>query len=195
MKEIILASSSPRRKELLERVGIPFKIFPVDIEESYPSDINSLDVSSYIAGQKALEAYKKLPENLKDHIILAADTVICYNDMVLGKASDALQAKKYIKMLQGKTHRAVSAIALYDGKNNKLNVKKSVCKVEFNSMSEEEINWYIKTEEWKGVAAAYRIQGKASLFIKKIEGSDSCVMGLPLFELYDMLREYNYSIF
>ncbi|MCR5218340.1 nucleoside triphosphate pyrophosphatase, partial [Treponema sp.] len=160
-----------------------------------PADINVMDVSSWIAKNKALAVYEKYKNQLRENLILAADTVICFNNQVLGKPADRTKAAEYIALLQGKTHQAVTSLALYNIHTEKLSIRKAVCNVKFAPMNKEEIEWYLSTGEWQGAAGAYKIQGKASLFIEKIEGTDSCVMGLPLFELYDILREHNYSFF
>jgi len=193
MKKIILASSSPRRMELLDRMGIPYEVFPADIDESYPHDIDILDVSSFIAEKKVMAVSTKIKETDKKSLVLGADTVICTENLILGKPSDRNQAVEYLHLLQGKMHKTVSGIALFNGENETVTVRKSVNNVFFKSMTDDEIEWYVNTEEWKGAAGGYRIQGKASFFIEKIEGSYSSIMGLPLFELYDILRSQNYS--
>ena len=193
MKKIILASSSPRRRELLAGMDIPYEVCPADIDETYPPDMNVLDVSPFIAEKKVMAVSKKLSKLDESCIILGADTTVCIGNVILGKPSDRNEAVKFIRQIQGKMHQTVSGIAVFNCANEKVSVRKSVSKVFFRSMTEDEIEWYVNTEEWKGAAGGYRIQGKASFFIEKIEGSYSSIMGLPLFELYDILRTQNYS--
>ena len=97
-------------------------------------------------------------------------------------------------MLQGKTHTVITAIVLYNGRTHESTSKVCKTNVTFAPMAEDEINWYVETGEWHGAAGGYRIQSLASCFIEKIEGSHSCVIGLPIYELYDILKEQGYSI-
>ena len=116
------------------------------------------------------------------------------DNKVLGKPQDQSQAFEYLKMIQGNTHTVITALALYNGKKHETTSKVCKTKVTFAPMTDEEIQWYVDSGEWHGAAGGYRIQSLASCFIEKIEGSYSGVIGLPIFELYDILKQQGYSI-
>ena len=111
-----------------------------------------------------------------------------------GKPADNIEAAKFMQDFQGKTHQVITGLALFNGELLFAQSRTSITKVTFAPMTQEEIDWYVETGDWHGVAGGYRIQGLASCFIKKIEGTNSNVVGLPIFELYDMLKELGYSI-
>ena len=194
MDPIILASASPRRQEILTQLNIPFKVIPSTDDETYPDDISHLKVPEYLAVQKVKNIQKTFSKELETFWILSADTLILFEDEILGKPQDQNEAECFLRKLQGKTHTVVTGIALYNGKKKSLSTRTNINKVTFAPMSNEEIDWYISSGDWHGVAGGYRIQGAASCFIKKIEGTSSAIMGLPIFELYDMLKEQGYSI-
>ncbi len=120
--------------------------------------------------------------------------MILFNGKVLGKPENQEQAIEYLTALQGNTHTVITALVLYNGRERVTTSRLCETKVTFAPMSKEEIEWYVSTGEWHGVAGGYRIQSLASCFIKKIEGSYSGAVGLPIFELYDILKEQGYSI-
>ena len=193
MEPIILASASPRRQEILKLMNIPFAVKPADIDETVPSDIDILKASEFLAAKKVEAVIQGLSPNQELDWVLGADTTVILNGIIYGKPKDQNEAFQIIKALQGKTHTVATGIALYNGKLHDLSTRNSINKVTFAPMTDEEINWYLETAEWHGVAGAYRIQGLGSCFIKSIEGTDSSIMGLPIFELYDILREQNYK--
>ena len=168
MEPIILASSSPRRQKILKFLNIPFIVNPANIDETIPADIKPEEAAEFLAARKIDAVARKIPAENEIGWILAADTIILHKNKIFGKPKN-------------------NATAHY------LATRTSVNKVTFAAMSEAEIESYLETSEWHGAAGAYRIQGKASCFIKKIEGTESSVMGLPIFELYDMLKEQNYK--
>lgn len=194
METIILASSSPRRQEILKSLDIPFKVIIPNCDESIPSDMKLEEVPEYLAARKVDAVARAYSHDMEISWILGADTAIISGNKILGKPKDQEEAFKFMKKLQGKTHKVVTGLALFNGKIQYLATRRSINKVTFAPMSDEEISWLISTGEWHGVAGGYRIQGKASYFISKIEGSNSGVVGLPIFELYDMLKEQGYSI-
>ena len=104
------------------------------------------------------------------------------------------EAFEFLKKFQGKTHTVITSLVLYNGRKKATTSKTCKTEVTFAPMSDEEIQWYVDTGEWHGAAGGYRIQSLASCFIQKLEGSYSCVIGLPIFELYDILKEQGYSI-
>lgn len=194
MEPIILASSSQRRQEIFKQLGIPYMVVMPEIKEEYPTDLEFEKIPEYLASQKIKAAVKMLPQGQNVPWIFAADTLIFKGDKVYGKPETKEQAVEFLKELQDGTHTVITAIALFNGKINYLSTRTSINKVTFTPISDKEIEWYIETGEWHGVAGAYRIQGMASCFISHIEGTQSSIIGLPIFEFYDILKEQGYSL-
>lgn len=194
MEPIILASSSPRRQEILKLLNIPFRVVLPTFKEEYPLDMQIESIPEFLATRKVDSVARSAPQGTEYPWILGADTIIVHENKILGKPRDQQEAANYIESLQGKTHKVITGLALFNSELHYVSNRTAITEVTFNEMASEEIDWYIETGEWHGVAGGYRIQGIASCFIKKIEGTNSAVMGLPIFELYDMLREQNYSI-
>ena len=194
MEPIILASSSQRRQEIFKQLGIPYMVVMPEIEEVYPDDLSFEKIPEYLASKKIKAAMKMLPQGQTVPWIFAADTLIFKDDKVYGKPESKEQAIEFLKELQDGTHTVITAIALFNGKINYLSTRTSINKVTFAPLSDKEIQWYIETGEWHGVAGAYRIQGMASCFVKHIEGTQSSIIGLPIFEFYDILKEQGYSL-
>ncbi|MFA6938139.1 MAG: Maf family protein [Treponema sp.] len=193
MEPIVLASSSPRRQQILKELDIPFIVHPANIEETFPKNISLSEVPEFIASQKVNAVIHSLPVDQEIPWVLGADTIILYKNKIYGKPKDEDEAFSFLKTLQGNTHKVITGLALFNGELHYLATRTSVNKVTFAPMSDEELNWYVKTSEWHGAAGAYRIQGLASCFISKLEGTESSVMGLPIFELCDIFKEQNYS--
>lgn len=192
MEPIILASSSPRRQEILRTLNIPFVVNPADIDETAP-DINVEEIPEFLAAKKVEAVAKRISQTTEPGWILAADTVILFKNKIFGKPKDIDEAREFLKKLQGTSHKVITGLALYNGKIHYMSTRTCINKVTFKEMTDREIEFYLSTSEWHGVAGAYRIQGMGSCFIKKIEGTESSIMGLPISELYDMLIEQNYS--
>lgn len=194
MEPIILASSSQRRQEIFKQLGIPYMVVMPEIKEDYPDDLSFENIPEYLASQKIKAAMKMLPQGQTVPWIFAADTLVFKGDKVYGKPESKEQAIEFLKELQDGTHTVITSIALFNGKINYLSTRTSVNKVTFSALSDKEIQWYIETGEWHGVAGAYRIQGMASCFVTHIEGTQSSIIGLPIFEFYDILKEQGYSL-
>jgi septum formation protein len=194
MEPIILASSSPRRQEILKLLNIPFQVIMPNYEEIIPDTLEIDKVAEYLASKKVDAVARSLPAGMEIPWILGADTIVTIDQKIFGKPADQEQAVEYLHILQGRTHRVITGLALYNGKLHFLNCRSAVTAVTFAPMTDKEIEWYVNTGDWHGAAGGYRIQGLASCFIKKIEGTNSNVVGLPIFELYDMLKEQGYSI-
>ncbi len=194
MYPIILASSSPRRQELLKLMNIPFIVQPADIDETYPDTLCLEKVPEYISTEKVKKVLESVPKEKEHTWILGADTAILFEDKIYGKPKNQEEAFSFLKTLQGKTHSVITGMTLYNGETKTFISRTCSNKVTFAPMTDEEIEWYISSGEWYSAAGAYRIQGIGSCFIKKIEGSESGIMGLPLFELYDILKSQNYSL-
>ncbi len=194
MEPIILASSSPRRQEILKMMNIPFRVIMPNVNENLTTAKSPAELTETLARSKVLSVVHSLPPKQVIPWVLGADTIVALNNRIYGKPSDQDEAFEYIKSFQGKTHTVCTTIALYNGAKKTTSVRTSISKVTFAPMTQREIEAYVETGDWHGAAGGYRIQGMASCFISKIEGSQSCVVGLPIFELYDILRSQGYSV-
>lgn len=194
MEPIILASSSPRRQEILKLLNIPFKVVMPEIDESQPDDVTTEKLPEYLATRKVDAVARSMPVGSELPWILGADTLIELDGKIFGKPRDQEQAVQFLQELQGKTHRVLTGLALYNGTLHFVSTRTVISQVTFAPMTREEIDWYVSTGDWHGAAGGYRIQGLASCFIKTITGTNSAVVGLPIFELYDMLREQGYAL-
>jgi septum formation protein len=194
MEPIILASSSPRRQEILTKLGIPFRVIMPEIDEKIPENLEPEVVAELFATKKVEAVMRTIPSGQIVPWIFGADTIIVLNGKVYGKPENQEQAAEFLNEFSGKEQTVISAMALFNGKLNYLSTRINKTKVRFSKMSEQEIEWYVNTGEWHGAAGGYRIQGMASCFIEYIEGSYSSIIGLPIFEFYDILKEQGYSI-
>ncbi len=194
MEPIILASSSPRRQEILKMLKIPFRVIIPNIDETLKSAIDLEQIPELLAREKVTAVIHSLPSHQEIPYVLGADTVIIFNNEIMGKPESQKQAFEYLKKLQGKTHTVVTALVLYKGKTKTTVSKINKTRVTFSPMTDEEIQWYVDTGEWHGAAGGYRIQSLASMFVAKIEGSYTGVVGLPISDLYDILKEQDYSV-
>ncbi|MDD5930258.1 MAG: Maf family protein [Spirochaetales bacterium] len=194
MEPIILASSSPRRQEILKMLKIPYQVIIPNIDETLTNAIESDQIPELLAREKVTAVIQSLPKGQEIPWVLGADTVIYFDGKILGKPQNHEMAIEYLKMLQGKTHTVITAIVLYNGHTHETSSRINKTLVTFSPMTDEEISWYVETGEWHGAAGGYRIQSLASCFVQKIEGSYSCVIGLPISELYDILKEQGYSV-
>ena len=185
---LTLASASPRRRELLARLGIePAKIAPADIDETPLKGELPRDYAKRMAREKALAAQSK------DGFVLAGDTVVAAGRRILPKAEDETTARDCLKLLSGRRHRVLSSIALLapDG-NMRERLNETV--VRFKVLSHEDISAYLASGEWDGKAGGYAIQGAAEGLIQWIQGSHSGVMGLPLYETRTLLKAAGFAI-
>lgn len=181
--KLILASASPRRLELLKQIGItPDEISPADIDETPLKQEKPRELAGRLAREKAAHIAK----NHGDAFILASDTVVACGRRLLGKALDEKEATKFLKLLSGRRHDVFTGVSIITPNGTSNRVIKTV--VRFKNLSDEEVNEYLSHEEWKGKAGAYAIQGIAAKFIISINGSYSNVVGLPLFEVSNMLK-------
>ncbi len=180
--KIALASKSPRRSELLKQIGIEFEVIDIDIDESCNDNEIPEDYVCRIAIEKARTGKATLKNDLP---VLAADTAVVLDGHILGKAENKGDAIAMLTRLSGKTHDVLSAVTVI---NTQEQTKISISKVTFKALNEEEINAYCNSDEPIGKAGGYAIQGKAAIFIERLEGSYSGVMGLPLFETQQLLN-------
>lgn len=190
MLHIVLASGSPRRKELLEQIGIPFTILPAKGEEAI-TDPSPAKAVKALSLQKAAEAalQTKIPS-----IIIGADTIVSFENQIMGKPENKETAFLMLKKLQGKTHAVYTGVTLlkapYSSKSgySKIITFSERTSVTMYPMSDEEIRTYIATGEPMDKAGAYAIQGKCAAHIKKINGDYNNVVGLPLGRLCQILK-------
>lgn len=187
---IILASSSPRRAELLATIGAVFEIAPSRVDEWPHSDEALGDYITRLARAKAMA----VAAGRRSGLIIAADTIVVADGQVLGKPRDESDARRMLSMLSGRWHDVVTALALYDivGQNEATGC--STTSVRFSPLSDEEIDWYVRTGEPFDKAGAYGIQGRASLFVEEIAGNYHNVMGLPLPLLHRLMKQLGYSL-
>ena len=179
----VLASASPRRIELLNNIKIfPKIIYSSEINEDINSKENPKKYCIRVAKNKALKALEKYPEEF----ILSADTIVFCGNKIFLKPKDKEEAKEFLTFFSGRKHNVLTCICL--AKNNLIKVKKVITKLTFKRLNRQEIEEYLSTNEWKDKAGAYAIQGYAEKFIKRINGSYSNVVGLPLFETYNLLN-------
>lgn len=193
MKRIILASASPRRRELLEQIGIKFEIRVSDREEVFHSMIPE-EIVRELALQKAenvAEMLKNEEDGVRDCVIIGADTIVVRDGKILGKPGDDEEAFQMLRSLQGREHQVFTGVALLDfsedGREN-VTLHAEETKVFVDKMSDDEIRQYVKTGECRDKAGAYGIQGRFAAHISRIEGDYYNVVGLPAAYLYRQLR-------
>ena len=181
--EIILASNSPRRKELLTLTKYNFTIKTKEVEEKLDKTLPVTKQIENIAYSKAAAVAIENPNSL----VIGADTVVVVNDQILGKPKDKDDARRMMELLQNNIHQVITGVALCY--NNNVELFHEITDVEFYSMSKEEIEDYINLDDIYDKAGAYAIQGDAALYIKKINGDYYNVMGLPIAKLYIKIKK------
>ncbi len=186
-KQIILGSKSPRRKELLEGLGINFSIRTKDTDESYPESLPSSQVPLFIANNKALALIENLSEN---EIVICADTVVIIDNSILGKPENYLEAVSMLEKLSGKTHEVITGVVIASLLKQKSFSTKT--KVTFKILSKEEIEYYVTNYKPFDKAGAYGIQEWIGYIgVTSIKGSYFNVVGLPIHEVYHHLVDFN----
>lgn len=190
MEKIILASSSPRRKMLLEQIGISFEIIESKIEENILLEASPYENVKLLATKKARKAYEKAGYNAT---IIGADTMVYFNDKLLGKPQNDIDALKMLKTIQGNKHRVYTGVCVID-KNNKEYTLVDYTDVYMRKMSDEELINFISTKEYCDKAGGYAIQQKGALMVDKIDGDYNTVVGLPLTKLYLLLKQIGIDI-
>lgn len=188
MPDLVLASASPRRRDLLARLGIaPVRVAPADIDETP----HKAELPRVYAQRMAREKAEAAADS--SAFVLAGDTVVAVGRRILPKADDAATARRCLELLSGRRHRVLSAIALRHP-DGTVRERLSETQVRFKRMSEEEIAAYLAGGEWQGKAGGYAIQGSAEGLIAWIAGSHSGVVGLPLFETRAVLEAAGFAI-
>ncbi|HBH61304.1 MAG TPA: septum formation inhibitor Maf [Nitrospiraceae bacterium] len=190
MKKIILASASPRRKEILGITGLKFTVCASDYEEDLALSLRPRQLARFLSRKKA----ETVSGNYRNALIIAADTFIVFKNRLLGKPHTDREAEKMLRMLNGRSHSVITGFTIIDtGTGRKLS-RSIETKVYFKRLSSEEIHAYIRSKEPLDKAGAYAIQGLGAVFIEKIEGDFFNVVGLPLCALTDALRQFGVNV-
>ena len=183
--KILLASNSPRRRELLTNLGYDFEVVSIDCDEVYPENIAVENIAEYLSNLKS-NSFRNL-EN--DEVLITADTIVAIENEVLGKPKDEVHAQEMLRKLSGKTHQVFTGITI---RNKEKSISKTdIAHVEIDELSDDEINFYIKNYKPFDKAGSYGVQewfGMAK--IKKIEGSFYTIMGLPTHLVYSILKDF-----
>ncbi|MBS4097301.1 MAG: septum formation inhibitor Maf [Sulfuricella sp.] len=200
-KRIYLASRSPRRRELLNQIGVRFELLllreqsgrPPDVDETpFPNEDAGIYVERICRAKAEIARQRLRQRSLPALPVLAADTSVILDGAILGKPRDEAHAVEMLRTLAGREHQVLSAVAL--AWENRLALRLSVSRVTFRPLSDAEIRRYVLTGEPLDKAGAYGIQGRAAVFVERLEGSYSGVMGLPLCETAELLAECGMEI-
>ena len=182
-ERLVLASTSPRRAEILRAVGWPFETLAPNVDETRAPDEDAVVYVKRVARAKAEAVAGKRESGL----VLAADTVVVIESEILGQPRDAEDARRMLRLLSGEWHEVLTGVALLRaGKEDRCLVEHESTRVQFSRMSDGEIDWYVRSGEPMGKAGAYAVQGRAALFIKKFEGDYFNIVGLPIRLAYEL---------
>ncbi|WP_282192592.1 Maf family protein [Romboutsia ilealis] len=189
---IILASASPRRKEILENASVKFEVMASCIEELTLDGESPCQMVMRLAFEKGMD----IASRKKSDLIISADTIVVIDNTVLGKPENEIEARKMITSLSGRTHQVITGISLINLDNNKKIIDYVISNVKFKNLSEEDINDYIRTKESLDKAGAYGIQGYGALLVDEIQGDYFNIVGLPISRLSDLLKKhFNINLF
>jgi len=197
-KRIYLASRSPRRRELLKQMGVPFELLLLredlrrgaDVDETPLPDESPGVYVLRLAGAKVKVAVRQIAyRGLPQKPVLAADTTVVFDDRIIGKPENAEQATRILRALSGREHQVLTAVAL--ALREQVETQISVSSVWFNELTDTDIRRYVETGEPLGKAGAYAIQGRAGAFVTRIAGSYSGIVGLPLVETAELLKKFD----
>ena len=200
-KRIYLASRSPRRRELLKQIGVNFELLLLREDPRRGGDIDETPLAGEAADAYALRVARAkagaavrhvAQRGLPFHPVLAADTTVVLDELILGKPADAPQAIRMLKALSGRGHRVITAVAI--AARERVETRLSVSTVQFRELADAEIRRYIASGEPFDKAGGYAIQGRAAAFVTRIEGSYSGIMGLPLAETAELLHKFDIEI-
>lgn len=190
--KIILASASPRRKEILENTSVKFDVMASSIKELTIDGESPCQMVMRLAFEKGMD----IASRQKSDLIISADTIVVIDNTVLGKPKNEIEARKMITTLSGRTHQVITGISLINLDNNKKIIDYVISNVKFKNLSEEDINDYIRTKESLDKAGAYGIQGYGALLVDEIQGDYFNIVGLPISRLSDLLKKhFNINLF
>ncbi|WP_455539397.1 Maf family protein [Terrisporobacter sp.] len=184
--EIILASKSPRRREILENTKVRFSIEESQIDEVIKLNESPKETVMRLAYEKALDVANRNKESL----VIGADTIVVINNTILGKPKDDIEAYNMLKLLSGKTHYVITGFALINLSLDKKIIDYKVSQVTFKELSEQSIKDYLQTEESLDKAGAYGIQGYGGLLVENIQGDYFNIVGLPISKISDCLKDH-----
>ncbi|MGC6589998.1 Maf family protein [Paenibacillus sp. Dod16] len=193
-RRIILASTSPRRQELIASLRIPFEIMPSEADEDTPHGWSPERIVESLALRKAEAVLRKLTDDPGDGIIVGSDTIVVVDDLVLGKPEDHADAARMLSILQGRAHLVYTGVACVDRESSRTKVAHRVTTVKMKSLSDDAIAAYVKSGEPADKAGSYAIQGLGATIVEGIEGDYFNVVGLPLSLLSDMLSEMGMDV-
>lgn len=185
---LVLASASPRRRELLGTLGLAFSCVPADIPEVRAPHEAAEDFVQRLALEKARTVARSRP----GAVVLGSDTEVVLDGQPLGKPADRADAERMLQALSGRSHSVMTAVALVQGRREAVRLVET--KVHFRPLSEAEIQAYWETGEPADKAGAYGIQGLGAIFVERLDGSYSGVVGLPLFETAELLKEFEIAV-
>jgi septum formation protein len=190
MKRIVLASASPRRRELLEKIGLKFEVEPSNYAEDLRSGLSPDELARAISLEKA----RSVASKHKNTVVIAADTFIVFRGKIMGKPGTEAEARKMLMMLSGKSHSVITGFTILDTDENKILTKSVETVVHIKNLTLGEIEAYVKSGEPLDKAGAYAIQGLGSVIVERIEGDYFNVIGLPLSALAEGLKEFGIRI-
>ena len=182
--KLVLASRSPRRAEILSAVGWPFEMVAANIDESLFVSEAAVPYVRRLAQTKA----EAVANNLTSGLVLGADTVVLIDEKILGQPKDAEDARRMLKLLSGRWHEVLTAVALVRAEEGQVVAGHEKTRVRFAEMSAAEIDWYVATREPMDKAGAYAVQGRAALFVEEIQGDYFNIVGLPVRLVYKLAR-------
>ncbi len=191
MRKIVLASSSSRRMEILDRIGLKFIVDPGDHKEDMTLGLAPRELVKSLSLKKA----ESVAQRHKNAVVIGADTFIVYKNRVLGKPGTPRRAKAMLKLLSGGVHSVLTGFTIIDTKTGKRVSRVSASKVYFKKLGDREINAYVRTSEPLDKAGAYAVQGRGAAFVRKVEGDFFGIMGLPLYEIVHELAKFGVKIF
>lgn len=188
---IILASNSPRRRELLRQIGLTFTVDPADVDER----VMPGESPEAYAVRVAIDKMRVAASRTGQGIVIAADTIVVLDDAILGKPVDPQDARRMLSMLSGRMHQVITGLAIMNSSNGRMLTRAVVTRVWFRALSSDEIDSYVKSNEPMDKAGAYGIQEKGALLVERIDGCYFNVVGLPLVVLGEMIKEFGISLF
>ena len=190
MKRIILASASPRRKELLGQIGLRFEVEPSDYDEEIVAGSEPHETARRLSLGKARTAARKH----RNAIIIAADTFVVFGDRTLGKPHTDYEAREMLRALNGQAHSVITGFTVLDTESGKVLSRSVETRVHMRKLTLKEIESYVRTKEPLDKAGGYAIQGRGAVLVERIEGDYSNVVGLPLSALAESLREFGVNV-
>ena len=185
-----MASASPRRKELLEQIGLSFRVEPSNYQENIRFDLEPHDLARALSQEKA----RLVARNHRNALVIAADTFIVFEGKILGKPRTETEAKEMLETMSGKPHSVITGFTIMDADSNKTVSRAVETRVHLRKLGSNEIDAYVRSKEPLDKAGAYAIQGLGSVIVEKIEGDYFNVMGLPLSALAESLKEFGVHI-